>query len=119
MKRYAGIGILIILNLVFTYLIIWGAMLSYGIIVAPGGDMEVTNNVTKEVLTQLFFISLIPLSINYLILRKMVLSNKPLILSFVIVLCAVLIFVPFFLSARQSLIDFQQENARKRIHVNL
>lgn len=118
MKRYTGIGLLIILNLIFTYLIIWGAILSYGIIVKPGSDMEVTNSVTREVLTKLFFISLILLSINYLVFKKMVLSKKPFIISFVIVLGAVLIFVPFFISARQSLIDFQQENARKRSHAN-
>jgi len=118
MKRNLGIGLLIILNLVFTYIIIWGTILSYGIIVAPITDVEVVNNVTKEVLTHLFLLSVVALALNYLLLRKLIVSKNPLKISLLIVLVSIIIFLPFFLNARHSLLDYQKENARKKMYDN-
>jgi hypothetical protein len=110
MRRKIGIGLLIILNLTFIYVIIMGAILSFGLIVAPLGQdrgLEIANLTTNDILIKLTIISIIVLLINYFLAKKMIVNKRPFLISLTITLIGIVVFVPFFLSARQSFLDYQ------------
>ena len=110
MRRKIGIGLLIILNLTFIYVIIMGAILSYGIIVAPLGQdrgLEIANLTTNEILIKLSVISIVVLFINYFLTRKMIRNNRPFLTSLTVTVIGIIVFIPFLLSARQSFLDNQ------------
>ncbi|MBM3454959.1 MAG: hypothetical protein FJX80_07405 [Bacteroidetes bacterium] len=110
MRRKIGIGLLIILNLTFIYVVIMGAILSYGIIVAPLGQdrgLEIANLTTNDILIKLYVISTAVLLINYFLTRKMIVNKRPFLTSLTITVIGIVVFIPFFLSARQSFLDYQ------------
>jgi hypothetical protein len=110
MRRKIGIGLLIILNLTFIYVIIMGAILTYGLIVAPVGQdrgLEIANLTTNDILIKLAIVSMIVLLINYFLSKKMIVNKKPFLTSLTVTVIGIIVFVPFFLSARQSLLDYQ------------
>gem|GEM_PF-3224381 len=110
MRRKIGIGLLIILNLTFIYLIIMGAGLTFGIIVAPLGQdrgLEVANLATRDILIKLAIVSVIALLVNYILTKKVIASRKPFLGSIAVTVIGIIVFIPFFLSARQSFLDYQ------------
>ena len=79
MKRKISIGLLVILNLSFIYVIIIGAVLSFGLIVAPLGEekgLEFANQTTNGILIKLTVLSFIVFLINYFLTKKMILTKK-------------------------------------------
>lgn len=110
MKRGLGIGILIILNLTFIYVIIIGANLSFGFAEMPFGDqsgLKTLNYTTKIILIKLSPVAIAVLSINYILIKKMIGIRNPFLLSLTVTFIGIIVFVPFFLSARQSFINYQ------------
>lgn len=87
-----------------------GAVLTYGLIVAPLGQdrgLEIANLTTKDILIKLTIVSIIVLFINYLLTKKMILNKKPFLTSLTVTVIGIIVFIPFFLSARQSFLDYQ------------
>ena len=110
MKRKICIGLLVILNLTFIYVIIMGAVLSFGLIVAPLGHekgLEVANQTTNDILIKLTVLSFIVFLINYFLTKKMILTKKPFLTSLIITVIGIIAFTPFFLSAKQSFLNYQ------------
>lgn len=110
MRRKIGIGLLIILNLTFIYVLIIGAILGFGLIVAPLGQdrgIEIANLTTNDILTKLTNMSIVVLLINYFLTKKMVANKKPFLLSLTITVIGIIVFIPFFISARQSFLVYQ------------
>jgi len=110
MRQKIGIGLLIILNLTFIYVIIMGAVLSYGLIVAPLGHekgLEVANLTTNDILIKLIVLSMTVLLINYFLTKKMIVNKKPFLTSLIVTVIGVIVFIPFFISAKQSFLDYQ------------
>jgi hypothetical protein len=110
MRRKIGIGLLIILNLTFIYVIIMGAVLSYGLIVAPLGHekgLEIASLTTNDILIKLTILSMTVLLINYFLTKKMIVNKKPFLTSLIVTLIGIIVFIPFFLSAKQSFLDYQ------------
>jgi len=67
MKRKIGIGLLIILNLIFLSAIISTALVNYGIIVQAHGEVKgliLANKVTIEVIIIVLFLSAISVILN-------------------------------------------------------
>ena len=115
MKRRTGIGLLVILNLAFIYVIIFGASLRYALIVAELGQdrgREVAKLTTDDILTKVAVASFLVLLINYFLAKKLIESKKPLLISGTITLIGVVIFIPFLLSARQSFINYQDRTTK-------
>lgn len=110
MKRKIGIGLLIILNLTFIYVMLMGAGLTFGLIVAPLGQdkaHEIANTATNDILIKLTIVSLITFLINYFLAKKMIVNKKPFLTSLTVTVIGVIVFMPFFLSSRQSFLDYQ------------
>lgn len=87
-----------------------GAILSYGIIVAPLGKdrgLEVANLTTNDILIKLSIISIVVLLINYFLIRKIIVNKRPFLTSLTVTVIGIIVFIPFFLSARQSFLDYQ------------
>lgn len=87
-----------------------GAILSYGIIVAPLGQergLQIANLTTNNILIKLCIISTVVLLINYLLTKKMIVSKRPFLTSLMVVLIGISVFIPFFISARQSFLEYQ------------
>ena len=92
-----------------------GAILSYGIIVAPLGQdrgLEIANLTTNDILVKLTVISIAVLLVNYFLTKKMIANKKPFFLSLTITVIGIIVFIPFFLSARQSFLDYQNETTQ-------
>ncbi len=110
MRQKIGIGLLIIFNLTFIYIIIMGAFFSFGIIVAELGPikaLEAANLTTNDMLIKLTVLSAVVLLINYFLTKKMIAIKKPFLTSLMILLIGILVFIPFFLAARQSFLNYQ------------
>lgn len=111
MKRTIGIGLLIILNIVFVFVISKGSILSFGLIVAPLGQdglLKIAHQTTIDILFRLAFISTVVLILNYILTKKMIVNKRPFLISIAITTIGVIVFVPFFLSARLSFIEYQK-----------
>ena len=105
-----GIGLLIILNLTFVYVIIIGAVLSFGLIVAPLGQergIEIANQATNDILIKLTVLSIVVFLMNYFFSKIMIIRKNPFLTSLITTVLGLFIFIPFFLSANQSFLDYQ------------
>lgn len=110
MKRKTGIALFIILNLAFIAVIIQAVALSYGVIVAPLGQergLEVAGQITNAIVMRLSIFSVVMLLVNYFLIVKMIAGKKPFLTSMLSTAVGIIIFIPFFISARQSFIDYQ------------
>ena len=117
MKQKIGIGLLIILNLTFIYVIVIGAMIRFGLIVAPLGQdkgLELAIRTTNDILINLTIISVAVLLINYFLTKKVIGIKRPFLMSLTITLIGIIVFIPFFLSARQSFLNYQ--NGTTQLH---
>jgi hypothetical protein len=109
-KRKIGIGLIIILNSLFIYVLIFFAILDFGLIVAEFGidrGREVANFTTYEILEKLLFFSIIVISLNYFLLRKLIVNNHPFFTSLAITSFGIMVFVPFLIYARSNFLDNQ------------
>jgi hypothetical protein len=87
-----------------------GAMMSFALIVAPLGHdkgFEVANRTTNDILINVSIASVLMLLVNYFLTKKMIGSKRPFLISFTIMLIGIIVFVPFFLSAKQSFLNYQ------------
>ena len=77
-----------------------GAVLSFGLIVAPLGQekgLEVANQTTNGILIKLTVLSFIVFLINYFLTKKMILTKKPFLTSLIITVIGIIACTPFFL----------------------
>jgi hypothetical protein len=121
MRRKIGIGLLIIINLTFIYVIIMGAILSYGLIVAPLGQdrgLEIANLTTNEILIKLSIVSMIVFLTNYFLTKKMIANKNPFLSSLTVTLIGIIVFIPFFLTARQSFLDYQNGTTQLQYYLD-
>ena len=87
-----------------------GALLSYGLIVAPLGQdrgSEIADLTTNDILIKLMIMSMIVLLTNYFLTKKIIANKKPFLTSLTVTVIGIIVFIPFFLSARQSFLDYQ------------
>jgi len=115
MRRKLGLGLLIILNLTFIYVIIMDAVLSYGLIVAPLGlekGLKISSLTTNDILIKLTILSMTVLLTNYFLTKKMIVNKKPFLTSLIVTAIGIIVFIPFFLSAKQSFLDYQNGTTR-------
>ena len=87
-----------------------GAGLTYGLIVSPMGQdrgLEIANMATNDILIKLTIVSMITFLLNYFLTKKMIVNKKPFLTSLTVTVIGVVVFIPFFLSARQSFLDYQ------------
>lgn len=87
-----------------------GTILSFGLIVAPLGEekgLEIANRTTNDILIKLTVLSIVVFWINYFLSKKIILSKKPFFTSLIATLIGIIAFIPFFLSAKQSFLDYQ------------
>ncbi len=121
MRRKIGIGLLILINLTFIYVIVMGAIFSYGIIVGDLGEdrgLKVANLTTKHILIKLSVISIVVLLINYFLMKKMIENKRPFLTSLTLTVFGIIVFIPFFLSARQSFLDYQKGTTQLQHYLN-
>jgi hypothetical protein len=86
------------------------AVLSYGLIVGLLGQdrgFEIANELSNDIVIKMAVLSVIVLLINYLLIKKMLSSKKPFLTGIIITVIGVIIFIPFFLGAKQSFIEYQ------------
>lgn len=105
MKQKIGIGLLILLNVGFTYLLVIEARLYYGFISIPlGKEIKLTTFTSYDstLIVGVTFWSIIAFLINYFLFKKMIMSKKSFLISFVITIIGVSISIPDSLSARES-----------------
>ncbi len=98
-----------------------GAALTFGLIVAPLGQdrgLEVATLTTNEILIKLCIASMLVLTINYFLTKKMIESKKPFLISLTVTVIGIIVFIPFFLSARQSFIDYQNGTTQLRHYLD-
>jgi hypothetical protein len=122
MRRKIGIGLLILLNLTFTWIISLRAVLAFGLIVLPLEReiaLEITKSTTQEVLIEITVFSGIVFLINFLLFKKLVLNKKPFLTSLILTLIGIVVIISFFISARQSFLDFQNLDNNKVMDITL
>lgn len=110
MKRKIGIGLIIILNSLFIYVLIFFAILDFGLIVAEFGidrGREVASLTTYNILEMLFFLSTIVILLNYFLLRKLIVNKHPFFTSLAITTFGIIVFIPFLIYARSNFLDYQ------------
>jgi hypothetical protein len=115
MRRKIGIGLLVILNLTFIYVIIMGSALTYRLIVVQLGKdkgLEIANSIANDIFVQLSVVSIIVLLINYFLTKKMIANEKPFLTSLAVTMIGVIVFIPFFLSERQSFLNYQSGSTK-------
>ena len=121
MKRKVGIGLLIILNLTFIYVIIIGGVMSFGLIVAyvgPEKGLEIANSITNDVLAKLTFLSTFVLIINYFLAKKMITNTRSAITSLAITAIGIIVFIPFFMSAKKSYLNYQKGADQLQLYID-
>lgn len=87
-----------------------GAILSYGIIVAPlgqGRGLEIANLTANDILVKLTVVSMVVLLINYFLTKKIIANKKPFLTGLIATVIGIIIFIPFFIFARQSFLEYQ------------
>lgn len=112
MKRKVGIGILIILNLAFLWLIAAVTIFTYGIITGTAGKIHAeasTREITNEILIKISYITTFVSALNYWILKKVVNNANPLRLTCIILIVCLIIFTPLFLSQKRTFFIEQSE----------
>ncbi len=109
-KKIFGILLLIIINLIFTYFICFYTVLSFGLIVAELGEIQgkvIETKITKEIFQFVSLLSIISVTINFLIFKKLILTKRNLLYSFVLIFVEIFIFFPFYLNSKKSFIEYQ------------
>ncbi|MGL4632023.1 MAG: hypothetical protein ACRCVT_12540 [Leadbetterella sp.] len=110
MKKKVGIGLLIILNLAFVYIMIMGAIFSFEIVAIEVGKIEgykMATQITNDILLKLTFGATFVLFLNYLLIKKMVQIKGAFLVSLIITLIGIGFFIPFLLSTKKSFLDYQ------------
>ena len=98
-----------------------GAILSYGLIVAPLGQdrgLEIANQTTNDIFIKLTIISMVMLLLNYFLIKKMIASKIPFFTSLTITMIGIIVFMPFFISARKSFLVYQNGTTQLRHYLN-
>jgi hypothetical protein len=122
MKQKIGVVILILTSIIFTYLAIMLSVLTFGIIVAPiihERGIELVTSTTNEILKNLLILTLINSIINYIIFKKLIGFKKPIIFSFLLTAIGILISIPFYISARNSFMDYADSNTKLFHYINV
>lgn len=111
MKRKIGIALVTIINCINLYLIIYAAILAFGLVVAPLGEIR-GKIVSHDITGDIFIFTLISLSItlvlNIFIFKKLIKPNRSILLSFVLIIIEIIIFLSLYLSALNSFINYQK-----------
>lgn len=110
MKRKIGFFLILLINCFHVLLIIYAAVLSFGLIVAPLGEIQgevSSTEVSKDLFKFILISSIIILVLNYFLFKKLIHSKRSVTFSFLFVFIAVIIFIPFYLSALKSFINYQ------------
>jgi hypothetical protein len=87
-----------------------GAMMSFALIVVELGQdegLEVANRTTTDILINVTIASFLLLLVNYFLTKKLLVSKRPFLISLTVTLIGIIVFIPFFLSARQSFLNYQ------------
>ncbi len=111
-RRKIGIGILLILNLVFVCLIVAVEHVSYHIITGNVGKIHATTftqEITNEILKRVLYISAFFAAINYWILKTLIYSKRSFITTLILTFSGIVLFLPFLLTARQSFLKRQSQ----------
>ena len=115
-KKYIiGISLLIIINLIYIYLICIYPILSFGLVVAEIGEVQgkiIETKITRETISFVLLLSLVLFAMNYLIFKKLILSKRNLLYTFVLIIMGILIFIPFYLNSKKSFVDYQNGTTR-------
>jgi hypothetical protein len=114
MKRKIGIGFLIGLNFTFVLILIMLAIFTYGLSEASLQEPALTNDILLKVAVLSSFVC----ALNYLLLHKIILVEKAFLKSCVIVAMGIIVFSPFFISARQSLLNYQNKATQLQQYLN-
>lgn len=110
MKRKIGIGVLIVVNFAFVFVIIAVIGLSYGIINGQAGKIHAeafTREITNEILVRILYISSFVVAVNYWVLKTVISNKKPFVMTCILLIIAIIIFTPFLLTLRQSFLNRQ------------
>jgi hypothetical protein len=81
--------------------------------VLPSGikhGQAIANEITRGTIIDIAILTAIVVAINYFSLKGLLKAHHPFLISCFIALISISIFVPFFLSARKSYLDFQLGN---------
>ncbi|AFM06248.1 hypothetical protein Fleli_3946 [Bernardetia litoralis DSM 6794] len=111
-RENIGIILLMLLNIGFTYLLVVQATLYYGFLHVPLGK-ESINEATKltsydsTLIIGITILSIIAFLINYIILKKMILSKKSFLIGCIIIFIGISISIPFSLPARESFLHYK------------
>jgi hypothetical protein len=110
MRRNIGIGLLVILNLTFVYTIVMGVTLIYRFIDVPSRQYSgdgIIDQTTKVILTAMTIVSIIIFTINYFLIKRIIEHSKPFLISLIVGVSSIIVITPYFISARQSVLDYQ------------
>lgn len=113
MKKKIGIGLIMLTNIAFLYLIIMMGILSFGLITAPldiERGSEVLREVTSKDLYYLSIFSILNFLVTYIILLKLVENKYSIKISLIVTIIGIILFIPFFLSSRFSFINYIEGN---------
>lgn len=113
MRKKIGVGLLVILNLVYIYVVVIIPVLGFGLIVAELGierGHEISNSMSKDIFTQVFAFSFIMILINYYLFRKLIHNNRPFLASLALTLIGVIVFIVYFLSSKNAFLAYQRDN---------
>ncbi len=116
-KRNIGIALLVLVNGSAIFFGSALALLSFAIIVAHVGSIrgaEIANEMTQYFIIISLISVLIVGGVNFLTLRKLIRSKRPLRIAGIITLIGFLICLVFFIYARQDFIDYQNTTSVDR-----
>jgi hypothetical protein len=114
MKRKIGIGFLIGLNFTFVLILIMLAIFTYVLSESSLQEPALTNDILLKAAVLSSFVC----AVNYLLLHKIILIKKALLKSCLIVAMGIIVFSPFFISARQTLLNYQNKATQLQQYLN-
>jgi hypothetical protein len=110
MKKIIGLSLIIILNISIAIFLIFYAMAKFGIIVFGDFSLQDSNLLLTEIIKFYIIASIIIFGVNFLIIKKLLFSKYPLLISLNISFIIFIITLPFAYQERINFLKNQRNN---------
>ena len=110
MKKIIGLSLIIILNISIAIYLIFYAVFKYGLIVLGSFSLQLSNQLLTDIITFNLITSMIMFGVNFLIIKKMLLTKYPILISINISFFIFIFNLPFAYQERINFLKNGREN---------
>lgn len=111
MKKIIGISLIILTNIIAIWFCIFVAIFKHGIVVNGSFSLELADDIFYRICTLNAIIILISIGLNFIYLKYLIISKRPILVGVIFSLFAFVFTIPFLYRERINFLENGKQNA--------